>query len=572
MRKQYIYRILLLICFMGISLSQGIAQSPSADLVLLNGRVWTGLQDVPSAQAIAIRGNRIFRVGADREIKKLVGKQTQVIDLEGRLVLPGFNDAHIHFLGGALGLTEVDLTGASTVEEMTRRVAEYARQHPNATWITGRGWEYSPFPASLPTKEMLDAVVVNRPVFLRAYDGHSGWANSRALQLAGIGRETKFDGFGEIVCDANGDPTGALKEGAQGLVARLIPTPTREQRVQALRAGLKLAASLGITSLQNASGSVEELGLYGELLQKGELTVRASVAFSLNPKTTPEQLQQFAVLKKQYASNPLLRAGAVKFVLDGVIESHTAAMLEPYSNATTTSGSLSWPAETYQERVAQADKLGLQIYTHAIGDRAVRVALDAYENAYRVNQLKDRRFRIEHIETVAATDIPRFAKLGVLASMEPIHAYPSTVEVWSRAIGTERTQRGFAWAALQRSGARLVFSSDWPASISVDPLRGIHNAVNRRTIDGQPPQGWLPEHRVSLAAALRAYTAEGAYASFTEREKGTIAPGKLADVIVLSQNLFAMDAMKIHEARVAVTIFDGKVIYRDNGQPTHKEK
>ncbi len=569
MQKQYVYRMLLLALLIGMAGQQNFAQS-SADLVLLNGRVWTGLQDDPSAQAIAIRGNRIVRVGTDAEIKKLAGKQTQLINLDGRLVMPGFNDAHIHFLGGAMGLTEVDLTDAATVEELTKRVTEYVREHPNAAWITGRGWEYYPFPNGLPTKEMLDAVVADRPVFLRAYDGHSAWANSRALQLAGVGRETKFDGFGEIVRDASGDPTGAFKEGAQNLVARLIPAPTREQKLQALRDGLKLAASLGMTSLQNASGSPEELALYAELLQKGELTTRASIAFSVNPKTTPEQLQQFAALKKQYDKNALLRAGAVKFVLDGVIESHTAAMLEPYSDGTTTKGDLSWPATAYQERVAQIDKLGLQIYTHAIGDRAVRVALDAYENAQRVNQLKDRRFRIEHIETLAASDIPRFAKLGVLASMEPIHAYPSTIDVWSRAIGVERTQRGFAWAQLQRSGARLVFSSDWPASISVDPIRGIHNAVNRRTIDGQPPQGWLPEHRVSLATALRSYTAEGAYASFTEKEKGTIAPGKLADVIVLSQNLFAIDPLKIHEARVVLTICDGNVTYRDTAQFARK--
>lgn len=539
--------------------------------MLLNGRVWSGTTDTPSVQALAIRGNRIWRVGQEREIKKLIGPKTQVINLAGRLVMPGFNDAHTHFLSGALGLHEVDLTGAATIEEMAKRVAAYARAHPQAEWITGRGWEYFPFPTGLPTKEMLDAVVADRPVYLRAYDGHSGWANSRALQLAGIMRETKYDGFGELVRDANGNPTGALKEGAQGLVSRLVPAPTREQRLQALRDGLKLAASLGITSLQNASGSPDELELYAELAQKGELTARASLAFSVNPRTTFEQLQQFAGLKKQYADHPLLRASAVKFVLDGVIESHTAAMLEPYSDEPGKQGDLSWPVAVYQERIAQADQLGLQIYTHAIGDRAVRTALDAYENAQRVNQLKDRRFRIEHIETLAAADIPRFARLGVLASMEPIHAYPSTIEVWSRAIGTERTGRGFAWAALQRSGARLVFSSDWPASISVDPIRGIHNAVNRRTLEGKPPQGWLPEHRVNLVTALRGYTSEGAYASFTEKEKGTLVSGKLADLIVLSQDFFALEPMKLHEARVVLTIFDGKVIYRDNAQLAHKE-
>ncbi|MFN0118936.1 MAG: amidohydrolase, partial [Blastocatellia bacterium] len=552
---------------LGLLLAAGLlcrpvhSQSTVADLILLNGRVWTGEGDAPTARSIAIRGNRI--VGLDAGVKKLSGKNTQVIDLGGRLVTPGFNDAHIHFLGGSLGLSEIDLTGATTVAEMTKRVAEYARTHPGTDWINGRGWEYYPFPGGLPTRQMLDAVVRDRPVFLGAYDGHSGWANSRALEMAGVGRETKYEGFGEIVRDAGGEPTGALKEGAQGLVRRLIPAPTRERRLQALRDGMKMAAALGITSLQNASGSPEELALYAELAQKGELTLRAGIAFSMGQRLTDAQIEQFAALKKQYETHPLLRAGAVKFAVDGVIESHTAAMLEPYSDDPKTSGTLSWPVDAYQAMVARMDKLGFQIYTHAIGDRGVRTALDAYENAQRVNGRRDSRHRVEHLETIAASDMPRFAKLGVLASMEPIHAYPGTIDVWSKAIGPERTQRGFPWAELRRHGARLVFSSDWAAAISVDPLRGIHNAVNRRTLDGQPPGGWIPQHRLTLPVAMRAYTVEGAYASFTEQDKGTLALGKLADLIVFSDDLFRMNPMKLHESRVVLTMVDGKIVHRD---------
>jgi len=557
--KSPFFLLLLLICWAGT-----LAQTANvADLVLLNGRIWDGVANQPTAEAVAIRGNTILQVGKTAQIKRLVGANTKVIDLGGRLVTPGFNDAHIHFLGGALGLAEVDLTGAKSVEEMQRRVAEYARQNPQAEWITGGGWEYNYFPDKLPHRRQLDAVVSDRPVFLRGYDGHSAWANSKALELAGVNRETQFKGFGELVRDAQGEPTGALKEGAQGLIRRKIPEPTRERQLAALRQGMQLAASLGLTSLQNASGSLEELGLYEELLQRGELSLRFQMAFSVGQQTTREQIAQWETNKQKYQEHPQLRASAVKFALDGVIESFTAAMLAPYTNNPQTSGNLSWPVEAYQEKVALLNKLGFQIYTHAIGDRSVRTALDAYELAKRQNRRADSRFRIEHIETVAPTDIPRFAKIGVLASMEPIHADPATVEVWSYAVGPERTQRAFAWNSLQRRGARLVFSSDWPASISVDPMRGIHNAVNRRTTDGQPPGGWLPQERISLVEALRAYTSGAAYASFDEAKKGRLAPGQLADLVVLSQDLFKLAPSQIYQTRVVLTVFDGRVIYRN---------
>jgi hypothetical protein len=537
-----------------------------ADVALVNGRLWTGAGAAPPAAALAISGDRILRVGANAEIKQLTSARTQIIDLGGRRAAPGFNDAHIHFLSGALGLTEVDLTDAKSVAEMQRRITDYARQHPAVEWITGRGWEYTPFPGGLPQREQLDAVVSDRPVFLRAYDGHSGWANSKALQLAGVTRATKFDGFGEIVRDAQGEPTGALKEGAQRLVARLLPEPTRERKLEALRAGLKLAAKLGVTSIQNASGNPAEFALYEELLKNGELTLRVRMAFSVGQQTTRAEIERWTALKQRYDNHPLLRCNAVKFALDGVIESHTAALLAPYSDQPQTSGKLSWPLDAYREKVLLFDKLGFQIFTHAIGDRAVRTALDAYEYARRINRRQDARHRIEHIETIAPADLPRFARLGVLASMEPIHADPGTAEIWSQAVGPERVKRAFAWNELQQNGARLVFSSDWPAAISVDPLRGLHSAVNRRTIDGQPPPGWVPQQRITLAAALRAYTQAGAYASFEERSKGRLAADQLADVIVFAQDLFAGEPLNIHAARVALTVFDGKVLYRDNAQ------
>jgi hypothetical protein len=559
--------LLAVLLISAVALNGQTSASETATLALVNGRVW--LDGASFAEAVAIRGDRILRAGSTLDIRKLTDASTQVIDLGGRLVTPGFNDAHIHFLGGSLGLTQVDVTDAKTPADIIERVAAFAKRHPAAPWITGRGWQYTSFPGGMPTKSYLDAILKDRPVFLSAYDGHSGWANSRALELAGITRETRFDGFGEIVRDASGDPTGALKEGAQGLVRRLIPEPTREQKLDALRQGMQLAARLGITSIQNANGSPEELALYDELLKRGELTLRVSVAFSVGARTAPQDIQRYTELKTKYDLNPMLRAASVKFVIDGVIESHTAAMLEPYSdlppNHGAPMGELSMPADEYRNLVLQFDKAGFQIYTHAIGDRGVREALNAYEAARAANRRTFSRHRIEHIETISPVDIPRLAKLDVMASMEPIHADPGTIDVWAKAVGPERLPYSFPWASLQRSGARLVFSSDWPAAIALDPIRGLHNAVNRRTIEGQPPKGWLPQERLKLVDALRAYTQAGAYASYEELIKGRIAPGMLADLIVLSQDLFKIEPAKIFQTRVAMTVFNGKVIFRDNG-------
>lgn len=537
------------------ALFASVLAAQPADLILRGGKIWTANPGRPWAEAIAVRGDRIAAVGSNAEADALRGPATQVIEARGRLVTPGFNDAHIHFLGGALRLAEVDLTGACTLGSMQERILDWAVRNPQAPWITGGGWEYNCFPGGrLPRKEDLDAVVKDRPVFLRAYDGHTSWANSKALALAGVNAQTKFNGFGEIVRDAQtGEPTGCLKEGAGSLVGRLLPAVTREQRLQALERGMRLAASLGITSIQNASGNREEVGLYEELLRSSKLTMR--VAFALSSGADGIACTRDADLKARWRG-PLLRVDAVKFMLDGVIESHTAAMLDAYSDGFAGKGELAWEEGAYRKAVAACDAAGFQIFTHAIGDRAVRAALDAYE------QVKRGRARIEHIESIQPGDIPRFAKLGVIASMEPIHADPATVEVWSKAVGEKRLPNSFAWRALEKAGAKLAFSSDWPASISVDPIRGLHNAVNRQTTAGKPPGGWLPEQRVSLETALRAYTTGAAYASFEEDIKGSLEPGRLADFVVLSQDLFRIEPARIHETRVETTVFNGRVIYQ----------
>ncbi len=560
----------LLTIILGVSpLATGVGQATapgSADLVLLDGRIWTGGLKADFASALAVQGGKITEVGSNEEIRRLVGAETRVIDLGKRLVLPGFNDSHIHFLGGSMGLTEVDLTGASTVKVMLERIVAYAKQHPDAEWITGRGWEYARFPGGLPTKSYLDAVIRDRPVFLSAYDGHSAWVNSKALSLAGIDRESKFEGFGEVVRNGAGEPTGALKEGAQRLVRRLIPQPTRERQLEALRQGLGLAASLGITGMLNASGSPEELSLYEELDRRGELNLRFAMAFSVGERTSGAAIEEMDRLRRKYAEHPRLRASSVKFVLDGVIESHTAAMIDRYSDlppdAPLPYGELAMTPQGYREMVAKLDQLGFQICTHAIGDRAVREALKAYQLATGDRHRSGTRHRIEHIETISPDDLARFAEIGVVASMQPIHADPGTVDVWSRAVGPERLPLAFAWDSIRRRRGILAFGSDWPACISLDPIRGIHNAVNRQTTAGLPRDGWIPGQRVSLAETLLAYTEAGAYASFDESRRGRIAPGMLADLVVLSQDLFRIRSSKIHQTAVAMTIFDGKVIYR----------
>ncbi len=547
---------------------QDVKASP-ADVALINGRIWTASEGWGFVEALSIKGNRIVNAGTTTEIQKHVGAQTRVVDLGGRLVIPGFNDAHIHFLSGALGLSEVELFDAKSASEVVERIAAFAKKNPDLPWVTGRGWQYNYFPGGLPTKSYLDAVVKDRPVFLSSYDGHSGWANSRALELAGITKDTKFEGFGEIVRNEAGEATGVLKEGAQRLLRKVIPEPTRERKLAALRDGMKMAAKLGITSIQNAHGSADEFAIWDELLKQNELTMRVSMAFSVGAGTTPVQIAQLAELKNRYDLNSMLRGSSAKIVLDGVIDSHTAAMIDRYSDLPPTSGApfgeLSMSPEEYRNLVIKLDQARFQIYTHAIGDRAVREALNGYEAAQKANGPRNARHRIEHIESISREDIPRFASLGVLAVMQPIHADPGTIDNWSKAVGPVRLPLSFPWATLLKSDARLVYGSDWPAAIAVSPIRGLHIAVNRRTPEGQPPKGWIPEQRIAVADALRAYTQMGAYATFEESLKGRLVPGMLCDLIVLSQDLFKIDPMKIHQTRVLMTVFDGKVIYTEEG-------
>lgn len=558
--------LLLALC-MAFSFTSVWAQKTlPADTIITNARVYTVNAKHPWAEAVAIRGERIVAVGTARETDALRGPSTKVIDGNGHVVLPGFTDCHIHFMHGSLGLTQVDLNGADTVAEIQKRVKEYAAAHPDTLWIEGMGWQYPTFgPAALPNKKLLDEIMPDRPVLLTAYDGHTTWANSKALAMAGITKDTPNPPNGIIVKDTNGEPTGALKEHASSLVRNIIPQPTREERLAALRKGLQEANRWGLTRVHSAGGDFEYLDLYDELRRQGQLTVRQTIAYFLDPPAlTPEAIEKIEGERKTYHDG-WITGGSVKTMLDGVVESHTAAMLTPYSDDPSQIGKLFWDDDKYKQAVAELDKRGIQVFTHAIGDRAVRLALDAYENAAAANHTKDRRHRIEHIETITAQDIPRFGKLGVIASYQPLHAEPNedTLEVWARNAGPDRSSRAWTWQSVAKTGGRLAFGSDWPV-VTLNPWTGVQNAVTRQTREGKPVGGWLPEERVSLQQAIEGYTLGAAFAGHREKDEGSIEVGKLADLILLKQDLFKAKPGEIADTQVLVTMVGGKIVYESS--------
>jgi predicted amidohydrolase YtcJ len=543
------------------------APSQPADIIITNARIYTVNPQQKWAEAIAIRGDKIVAVGERKQIEAMRGPATKVVDAGHRLLLPGFTDCHIHFMDGSLGLTRVDLNDAKTVAEIQKRVKAYADAHParlNDAWIQGMGWTYPTFgPTALPNKKILDDVVPDRPVFLVAFDGHSSWANSKALAMAGIDRNTPDPPNGKIVRDANGDATGALKETAGDLVGSKTPVPTRAERLDALRKGIHEANRVGLTRVHSAGQDFEYLALYDELRNHGDLTLRFYVAYFLDPPgLTPQSTKLIEDARKQY-NDDWIAGGAVKTMLDGVVEAHTAAMLAPYTDDPTQSGKLFWDREKYKSTIADLDARGLQIFTHAIGDMAVRLALDAYQNAAAVNKTKDARPRIEHIETIAASDVDRFGKLGVIASMQPLHSYPDddTLNIWARNIGPERASRAWVWRSIQQQGGALAFGSDWPV-VTLNPWPGVQTALTRQTSEGEPVGGFIPQQRLSLEDTIRGYTLGAAFAGRREKTEGSLEPGKLADFILLDRDLFKIEPSEIDKTEVLLTIVGGKVVYQ----------
>lgn len=547
------------------------SQHLSADMVVINARVYTLNPKQAWAEALAIHDEEIVFVGSNKDVEAYRDKKTKVIDAGGRLVLPGLTDCHSHFLDGALSLERIHLDDAKDVPEIQRRVKAYAEAHPELKWIRGRGWTYPAMgPTNLPNKKDLDAIIPDRPVYLEAFDGHTWWANSKALQLAGITGDTPNPPGGEIVRDpATGEATGALKEdSADALMLPVLPLPSRDEKIAAYKAGFKEANRAGLVRVHTAGGvgvgmsDLMNADLLEAMRKSGDLTVRFYMAYRAEPPTiTPKQIQEIEAARSRY-HDEWISAGAVKFFMDGVIESHTAAMLAPYSDDPKLSGSLLWEPATYKKIVADLDKRGIQIFTHAIGDRAIRVTLDAYEDAAQQNATKDRRHRIEHIEDASAEDISRFGKLGVIASFQPLHAYPDddTLLVWLRNVGPERGQRAWAWRSVQAGGGVLAFGSDWPI-VTLNPWQGMQNAVTRQTVEGNPPEGFVPKERISVEDAVRGYTMGAAIAGHREQREGSLEKGKLADLIVVDRNLFEVEPKEIGKTEVLLTMVGGRVVY-----------
>jgi hypothetical protein len=534
-----------------------------ADILITNAKVYTVSDKQPLAEAVAIRGDRIVFVGSTHDAQAYKTSQTKLIDVGGKLLLPGIQDSHVHFTSGSRSLEKVDLMGAKTIEEMQRRIKAFADSHPRSPWVQGRGWMYATFPGNLPDKKFLDAVVSDRPAIMSCADGHTTWVNSKALALAGIDRNTKSPENGIIVHDANGEPTGALQEAASELVWKVVPDPTREETIAALRQGLHEAARVGVVRVHSLGGDFENLELLDQIRKEGGLTTRFSIAYFVDPPGLDANGWKALMDAREKYHDDWITQGGVKTMLDGVIDSLTGAMIDPYTAQGSNRGKLFWDPADYKKTVTELDSKGIQVSTHAIGDLAIRTALDGYENAERANGDHDMRHKVEHIEDISTADIPRFAKLKVIASFQPLHANPEPnwMGSWIANVGPEREQRAFAWNAVLSTGGRMAFGSDWPV-VTIDPWQGMQMAVTRQDFDGKPPHGWMPQLRVTVTDAVRAYTFGGAYAMHRDREEGSIETGKLADMIIVSQDVFKIDPHKIAETKVLITIVGGKIVYQ----------
>jgi predicted amidohydrolase YtcJ len=529
-----------------------------ADLVLLNGQIWTVDPDRPEASAVAINQNRILAVGQDSNVKELIGPETKVINLKGAFVLPGFIDAHTHFLNGGFALKSVKLRDCRRREEFISRIAAKASELPSGAWIVNGDWDHEQFsPPELPRKEWIDAVTPNHPVCVNRFDGHMVLVNSLALKLAKIGRDTVSPSGGEIVKDSlTGEPTGILKDAACDLIYAIIPEPSLEEKLAAVRIALQEAASHGVTSIHDMS-DLSSFEVYQILRQKGELTARLYVYDQIS------DLDNFLQLKEKSGSgDQFLRLAGLKGFIDGSLGSSTAYFFKPYSDEPGNCGLLAshmYPEGIMEKRLFRADQAGCQVAVHAIGDWANALILDLYQKVFEQNGPRDRRWRIEHAQHLQRDDMGRFGQLGLIASVQPYHAIDDGC--WAeKKIGPERIETTYAFNSLLKSGATLAFGSDWTVA-PLDPLAGIYAAVTRRTLDGRHPDGWIPEEKISVEEAIKGYTINAAYAEFSEREKGSVEPGKLADLVVLDRHILKIKPEEIKSARVLMTMVDGRIIF-----------
>ncbi|HKD82761.1 MAG TPA: amidohydrolase [Candidatus Angelobacter sp.] len=542
-----------------LACAAGYAQTkPSADLIITNAKIWTVDKTRPNAEALAVLGERIVAVGSAAEVDAWHGPQTKVLDAQGKLLLPGFNDAHVHFVDGGDHLQEVQLKDAASPEEFARRIGERAKSTPKGEWVTGGDWDEQKWsPPNLPTKELINPVTPDTPVWVNRYDGHESLANSVTLRLAGITAKTPDPPGGEIVHDAQGNPTGVLKDAAQDLVVKVMPPMTPAHRMRAIHQAMDHAASVGVTSVQDMNPSYDDVKAYSELEEKGTLSVRIYAA----PLETGWRDQAKIGIRHAFGT-PLLRMGAVKGYADGSLGSETAYFFDPYTDAPDKHGLLSdemHPVSAMQQRLRGADAAGLQLCVHAIGDRAISMTLDIYTQIEKANGKRDRRWRIEHSQHMAAKDFVRYARLGVIASVQPYHAIDDGRWAESR-IGPDRIKRTYAFRTFLDNGVHLAFGTDWSVA-PLSPMWTVYAAVTRATLDGKNPDGWIPEQKLTVAEAIEAYTMGSAYAEFQEKEKGSITPGKLADFVVLSDDIFKIPPAAIRNVKIEATFLGGKLVY-----------
>jgi predicted amidohydrolase YtcJ len=528
------------------------------ELIITNAVVHTMDPAQPLAEAVAIYANRIIAVGSSKDITKMAASNTRVIDAKKQLVLPGFNDAHTHFLSGGFQLSSVDLRDANSPKEFAERIKAFAAKLPQGRWVTGGDWDHERWPdTKLPTKELIDSFTVDTPVFVNRLDGHMALANSLALRLAGVTRQTLDPPGGVIVRDPKtGEPTGILKDAAQSFVWKVISPSSFDEKLAAALAATDYAARLGVTSVQDMSAGAD-VGIYQTLLDRGQLKTRI---YAVAPLPAWERLARTGV--RAHFGSEMLRVGGLKGFADGSLGSTTALFYEPYRDDPGTSGIAGdemYPEGAMLKRVRDADNAGLQTMIHAIGDRANDLILTIFEQVERENGERDRRFRIEHAQHLRSQDIPRFARDKVIASMQPYHAIDDGRWAEKR-IGKERAKTTYAFRSLLDSGATLAFGTDWTVA-PLNPVLTLYAAVTRRTLDGKNPNGWVADQKISVEEAVRAYTMGSAYAEFQETVKGSITVGKLADLVILSRDIFKIDPKDIENVRVILTMVDGRVVY-----------